>query len=156
MSELGWIHTIFGIVALVSGLVVTVQRKGTRWHRTIGHIYFTSMISLNLTALSIYNLYGNFGPFHWLALASLITLFAGLIPVLTRSPKGKWLERHAIFINYSYIGLVAAFAAEITSRIPDTDDSFGIIVAATSVLVMFLGSSILWRFLPHSLSKVKN
>ncbi len=94
MSTLGWIHTVFGITALLAGSAVVVLRKGTRWHRTLGHMYLTSMIGLNVTALFIYRLFGHFGPFHWLAASSLLTLMAGLIPVFTRRPKGLWLERH--------------------------------------------------------------
>jgi len=154
MSELGWIHTIFGLVALISGLIVVLQRKGTRWHRTIGHIYLSAMLSLNTTALFIYNLYGHFGPFHWLAIASLLTLIAGILPVLIRRPKGRWLERHAIFNSYSYIGLVAAFSAEITSRIPGTENSFGLIVVGTSVLVFLYGSNLMWRKLPQSIENI--
>lgn len=88
MSTLGLIHTIFGIVALLAGRTVVLLRKGGRWYRTLGHVYLTSMVSLNATSLFIYNLFGHFGPFHWLAVSSLLTLIAGLIPVLTRRPKG--------------------------------------------------------------------
>ena len=123
MGTLGWILMIFGIVALLAGTAVVLMRKGTRWHRTLGRIYLTSMISLNVTALFIYNLYGHFDPFHWLSLSSLLTLIAGMIPVFTRRPKGRWLEFHAILINISFIGLVAATAAEITSRIPGLEEA---------------------------------
>ena len=118
MSTLGWVHTTFGMAALLAGTAVIVTRKGTRGHRTLGHLYLTSMVGLNVTALCIYNLFGHFGPFHWLAASSLLTLFAGMVPVFTRRPKGRWLERHAIFLAVSYIGLVAATASEIVTRIP--------------------------------------
>lgn len=153
MSTLGWIHVVFGIVALLAGAAVLLLRKGTRWHRTVGHVYLTSMIALNATALFIYNLYGHFGPFHWLALGSLITLAAGMIPVLTRRPRGRWLEWHAVFLNGSYIGLVAATAAEITSRIPGTEDSFGLVVAGTSATIIGIGSLLLRRSLPASIRR---
>lgn len=151
MSPLGWIHTIFGIVALLAGTAVVFLRKGTRWHRTLGHVYLMSMLSLNATALFIYNLFGYFGPFHWLAVSSLVTLIAGMVPVFTRRPRSRWLLTHAIFINISYIGLVAAFAAEITSRIPGTEDSFGIVVAGTSILIIGAGAALMGRFLPQSI-----
>ena len=151
MSALGWIHMIFGMVALLAGTAVVLMRKGTRWHRTLGHIYLTSMISLNVTALFIYNLTGYFGPFHWLALSSLLTLLAGMIPVFTRRPKGRWLEKHAIFINISFIGLVAATSAEITSRIPGLESAFGLVVGGTSALVIGIGMALMYRYLPQSL-----
>lgn len=153
MSTLGWIHTTFGVVALLAGTVVVLLRKGTRWHRTLGHVYLTSMISLNVTALFIYRLFGHFGPFHWLALSSLLTLMAGMVPVFTRQPKGLWLERHAIFINISFIGLVAATSAEITSRIPGLEEAFGPVVGLTSALVIVIGMVLLFRNLPKSVRR---
>lgn len=152
MSTLGWIHTVFGLVALLAGTVVLLIRKGTRWHRTLGHIYLTSMLALNATALFIYNLYGVFGPFHWLALCSLVTLIAGMVPVFTRRPRGHWLEWHAAFINGSYVGLVAATAAEITSRLPGTENNFGTVVAITSLLVMGVGGYLIQRYMPRAIN----
>ena len=153
MSTLGWIHMIFGIVSLLAGTTVVLLRKGTRWHRTLGHVYLTSMISLNVTALFIYRLFGHFGPFHWLALSSLLTLMAGMVPVFTRRPKGSWLELHAAFINGSYVGLVAATAAEVTSRIPGTEAMFGLVVGVTSALVIGIGAALIHRHLPQSINR---
>ena len=153
MSTLGWIHTVFGMAALLTGAAVIVIRKGTRWHRTLGHLYLTTMISLNVTSLFIYNLYGHFGLFHWLAVSSLLTLIAGMVPVFTRRPIGRWLELHAIIINISYIGLVAATAAEITSRIPGLEDVFGLVVGGTSALIIGVGAALIRRFLPQSIRR---
>jgi len=153
MSTLGLTHMIFGIVALLAGTAVVLLRKGTRWHRTLGHVYLTSMISLNVTALFIYRLFGHFGPFHWLALNSLLTLIAGMVPVFTRRPKGLWLEHHAIFINVSFIGLVAAISAEITSRISGSEEAFGPVVGITSALVIVIGMALLFRNLPKSIRR---
>jgi uncharacterized membrane protein len=150
MSTLGWVHVIFGILALLAGTAVLLLRKGTRRHRTLGHVYLTSMIGLNISGLFIFNLYGSFGPFHWLALGSLITLGAGLVPVFTRRPKGHWLEWHAAFLNGSYVGLVAATAAEITTRIPGTDEYFGLVVAVTSASVMGIGGYLIQRNMQKS------
>jgi len=136
MSTLGWVHTIFGLVALFAGGIVIFNRKGTRWHRTFGHFYLTNMIALNATAFFIYGLFGTFGPFHWMAVASLITLIVGMVPVFTRKPKGKWLELHSGFISGSYVGLVAATAAEITSRLPGGWNSFSATVTGISIAVV--------------------
>ena len=153
MSTLGWIHVVFGVIALLAGAAVLLLRKGTRWHRTLGHVYLTSMIGLNATALFIYNLYGHWGPFHWLALSSLLTLTAGMVPVLTRWPRGGWLELHAISLDMSYIGLVAATAAEVTSRIPGTEDMFGLVVSVTSVVIIGTGAVLMRRSLPGSIGR---
>lgn len=153
MSTLGFIHTIFGIVALLAGTAVFLLRKGTRWHRTLGHLYLTNMLALNISALFIYRLFGTFGPFHWLALISLLTLIAGMVPIFTRRPKGRWLELHASFINGSFVGLVAATAAEITSRLPGTEEHFGLVVGGTSIVVIFIGGLLIQRFTPTSVRR---
>lgn len=150
MDALGWTHTIFGVVALVAGTAVVLMKKGTRLHRTLGHIYLNGMLALNISAFFIYNLFGSFGPFHWLALFSLITMLAGFIPVLTRRPEKLWLEFHAGFISGSYVGLVAAFAAEITSRLPGTEDSFGLVVGVTSAVINVLGFALIVRYLSQN------
>lgn len=64
MSTLGWIHTVFTVFALILGAAALLNRKGTRWHCSLGHFYLTSMIGLNVTALFICNLYGKFSLFH--------------------------------------------------------------------------------------------
>ena len=156
MSTLGITHMVFGIVALLSGAGVVFLRKGTRWHRTLGHLFLTSMVSLNATALFIYNLFGQFGVFHWLAVSSLITLIAGIVPVFTRRPKGRWLEQHAIFMNFAYIGLVAATAAEITSRVPGLEENFGLVVGLTSALIIGTGAALLYRNLPGNIRRTRS
>ena len=144
MSTLGWIHTIFGTVALVAGTAVLLMRKGTRWHRTLGHIFLTSMIALNIISFFMYGLFGRFGPFHWMAVASLITLLAGMVPVLTRRPKGRWLELHGAFISGAYVGLIAATAAEVTSRIPGGWHSFSApITAVTTLIIIGIGVTLI-------------
>lgn len=153
MSTLGWVHITFGIVALAAGAAVVLTRKGTRWHRTLGHVYLTNMLALNITALFIYNLYGSFGPFHWMALASLLTLIVGMVPVFTRRPKGRWLDQHAAFISGSFVGLVAATAAEITSRLPGTEANFGLVVGATTALVIGVGVVLIHRNLPQAIHR---
>lgn len=145
MSTLGWVHIVFGIVALLAGSGVLLRRKGTRWHRTLGHFYLSAMIGLNVTALFIYRLFGDFGPFHWMAVASLITLLVGMVPVFTRRPKGRWLELHGAFISGSYVGLVAATASEITGRAPGTGEFVGLSVAITTVLIISIGVYLIQR-----------
>ena len=155
MSALGWVHMTFGLVALLAGGVVISIRKGTRWHRTFGHFYLSSMVALNATAFFIYGLFGTFGPFHWMAVASLITLIVGMFPVLSRKPRGKWLELHAGFIAGSYVGLVAATAAEITSRLPGGWDSFSAAVTGITIAVVIAVGVLLIRTrLPKTVGRV--
>jgi uncharacterized membrane protein len=135
---LGPVHVAFGICALVLGLGVLRLRKGTRVHRALGHLYLASMIGLNATALAIYELFGGFGPFHVLALVSLLTLGCGVLPAITRRPRRSWFEAHAYFMSWSYVGLLAATAAEVAVRIPGAN--FAAAVLGSSVLVTAVGA----------------
>lgn len=113
----GFIHLISSIITLITGLIVLVSEKGTKRHKQIGYVYTVSMIVLNLTAFMIYRLFGKFGIFHWFAIVSCVTLFAGLYPVITKKPK-NYLLTHFSFMYWSVIGLYCAFMAEIFSRLP--------------------------------------
>ena len=116
MSPLGMVHLVFSLVAIAAGGVVVLLRKGTRWHRTLGHLYATSMGGVIATALAIYDLTGRFGPFHVAALVGGFTIAGGMWTVLARRPRKHWIEAHAIWMSWSYIGLMAAFAAETLTR----------------------------------------
>lgn len=113
----GSIHLIASIIALITGLFVLITTKGTRTHKQVGYVYSISMILLNLTAFMLYNLYGKFGIFHWFAVISCLTLFAGLYPVLTKNSK-NYLLTHFNFMYWSVVGLYCALIAEIFSRLP--------------------------------------
>ena len=116
MDTLGVVHLVSSIIAIGAGALVVMNAKGTRWHRTFGHIYATSMVGVIVTAFSIYDLTGNFGSFHVAASLSAVTLSAGLYFVLARRPKYNWIEWHAHWMSWSYIGLIAALIAESLTR----------------------------------------
>src|SRR5215216_5494556 len=111
-------HIGTAISALIFGLCVFFTRKGSRLHKQFGYAYVFNMLGLNISALLIYRLTGHFGPFHAAAFASLLTLSAGFIPVYLRLPYGRWLELHYEFMNWSYVGLVAAGVSEALTRLP--------------------------------------
>jgi uncharacterized membrane protein len=137
MDTLGSTHLVFGIVALLAGTLVVLTPKGTRYHRTAGHLYFTSMLGLNLTGLMIYRLTGDFNFFHATALFSLACLLTGLLPVILRRPKKDWLHLHGSFMSGSYVGLVAAAVSEVVTRVPGWD--FTIAVGAATALIVAVG-----------------
>jgi uncharacterized membrane protein len=130
-------HIGAAISALVFGLCVFLTRKGTRLHKQFGYAYFFNMLGLNISALFIYRLTGHFGPFHGAALASLLTLMAGFTAVYLRLPQGRWLELHYEFMNWSYVGLVAAGVSEATTRLPSAP--FWPAVFAGTVIVFVIG-----------------
>jgi uncharacterized membrane protein len=116
LSMLGAAHSAAAIAALLFGFVVLADRKGTNAHRAIGSAYVAAMIAANLTAFGIYRLTGQFGPFHALALVSLLTVARGVAAVLRRRP--GWLVTHYYSMGWSYIGLTAAACAEVIVRSP--------------------------------------
>ena len=141
---LGLVHTTTALVALILGLIMILRRKGGRSHRWIGRCYLVAMLALNITALMIYDLYGRFGPFHWMALFSLLTVLGGYRAA--RRKVGNWRHPHAYYMTGSFVGLVAATVAEIASRVPGW--SFGASVVISSTLVIVIGVVIMFKRVP--------
>ena len=146
-------HIVSAISALIFGSCVLLARKGTRLHKQLGYAYFFNMLGLNITALFIYQLTGHFGPFHGAALASLLTLLAGFIPAYLHLPHGRWLEFHYEFMNWSYVGLIAAGVSEVSTRLPSTP--FWPAVAASMLAVFWLGGMWISRGRGKSLSNAQ-
>lgn len=136
-------HIGTAISALIFGVCVFLTRKGTRLHKQFGYAYFFNMLGLNISALFIYRLTGHFGPFHGAALASLLTLSAGFIPAYLRLPHGRWLELHYEFMNWSYVGLVAAAVSEAMTRLPSAP--FWPVIALSTLIVFLLGGILIAR-----------
>jgi len=136
-------HIGTAVSALIFGLCVLLVRKGTRLHKQLGYAYFFNMMGLNISALLIYRLTGHFGPFHGAALASLLTLIAGFVPAYLRLPRGRWLEFHYEFMNWSYVGLIAAGVSEAATRLPSAP--FWPAVIASMFAVFFTGGMLIVR-----------
>jgi uncharacterized membrane protein len=142
---LGLAHLLTALAAIASGAAVVLSRKGTHRHRWLGRGYVAAMLAVNGTALMIYELYGRFGPFHWMSLASLATLLVGCHASRSRQP--GWQYRHGFFMGGSYVGLMAALAAEIASRVPGWP--FGTTVVVSSVIVVAAGVLIMLGTVPR-------
>ena len=134
----GLIHLISSVVALVSGTLVLIMKKGTKRHKQIGYVYVISMAMLIVTAFMIYRLFSGWGIFHYATIGSLITIGLGMIPVWTKKPTGKWKYHHFSFMYWSVVGLYAAFAAEVLTRIPETP--FWGMVGIATMIIMIVGS----------------
>ena len=105
-----WFHTIVGVVALGSGLLVMLRAKGTRFHRTAGWAYVGAMYVLCAMSFAIdaaSPFVRRWGVFHVMALVSLATVTAGLVPILRRRSR-HWFESHVALMLWSYVGLVMA------------------------------------------------
>lgn len=125
------------------------RRKGTRVHRRIGRGYVLSMLLLNITAMMIYDLYGRFGPFHVASVISLATVGAGYVPVYLRRPRAAWIQLHATFMCWSYVGLLAAFVSEVAVRVPGV--GFGYAVVAATVVIVVGGAVLIHTRVPRIL-----
>ena len=158
MTPLGLSHTVAALAALGSGALVLLATKGTRLHRQLGWTYVVSMLSLNVTALFVYRLFGGVGPFHVAAVASLVTVSFGTVAAvrarrrrLARDPEGRRraIEHHYAWMTWSYVGLLAAAMSEVATRVPafrprpGQGVAFGITVAVATVLVVAAGARLI-------------
>ena len=135
MITLGWFHTTCALLALASGAAVLLRRKGTRSHRRLGWLYVASMLALNGTALMIYRLFGGFGPFHAAAIASLVTVIAGIVPAVRRRP-ANWVEHHYFWMTWSYVGLCAATVSEVATRTPGFRFWWAVLLGTVAVVAI--------------------
>lgn len=142
---LGLVHLLTALAAMACGTAVIFAPKGTRKHRLLGRSYLLLMLAMNGTALLIYELFGRFGPFHWMVLVSLASVIGGYLAVWRKVP--GWKYRHALFMVGSYVGLMAAAAAEVASRVPGWQ--FGPSVAISSIVVIFVGIWMMQRKIPR-------
>ncbi len=134
----GFIHLIASLLALITGFMVLVMKKGTKSHVKVGYIYVLSMALLIATSFMIYRLFNGWGIFHYTSIISLITIALGMIPIWTKKPVNSWKYLHFSFMYWSVVGLYAAFAAEILTRIPETP-FFGMVGIATTVIMLIGG-----------------
>ncbi len=130
-SPIGLIHITSAIVAMIAGAVVLLNPKATRFHKRAGYVYVVSMVILNATAFLIYHLYNKFGPFHVAAVFSAITIVGGMLPMFFRKQITGWLHWHYFFINWSVVGLYAAFWAETLVRLVPMAQFWPVVIAAT-------------------------
>lgn len=137
----GFAHTIFAILSMIFGAMVVFNKKGSKRHKLIGHIYVFNMFLLNLSAFAIYN-FGRFSLFHFFAAVSLVTLVLGMYPTLVRKP--NWLKKHYIFMSWSVVGLYCAFWAEIGVRFFDMEYFWWVVMLAT-ITTLVLGAVVINR-----------
>ncbi len=123
-SNIGLVHTLCAVIAILFGGLVVLSKKGTFQHRIMGYTFFAAMVLMNVTALFTQSLY-QFGPFHWMAIASLLTVSAGISVPLFFRHHPNWLSLHYDFMLWSYVGLLAAMFAEIAVRVPAVENVVG-------------------------------
>jgi uncharacterized membrane protein len=125
-SPAGNVHFLLALFSLLSGPVLLLRRKAGLFHRLLGATYVVSMLAVNISALTMFQL-GGVNLFHLFALISLASLLSGMVCIsqAIRTRKLGWFEGHAHFMIWNYYGLVMAGAAQILSRtLPRLTGSF--------------------------------
>jgi uncharacterized membrane protein len=136
-STIGFLHLLFSIIFMITGLIVILNTKGTKFHKKVGNVYVVNMLLLNISSFFISNFNG-FSIFHFFAIVSLITILAGMYPVLKRSE--NWLQKHYYFMAWSVVGLYCAFWSEVGTRFLKNMQDFWWAVAIATFLTAFLGN----------------
>jgi len=149
MTPLGLVHVVGAASALLTGALVLSLPKGTRQHRYFGRFYVSSMVIVNAAALTLFQQTGLWGPFHVLAVISLATIGAGIVPFLLGYRGSAITERHSYFMAWSYVGLVAAGVGQLTNRIFDFGPLFSVFIPI--LVVVLVGAVAIHWFRPRAL-----
>jgi uncharacterized membrane protein len=137
-NQIGLIHFVASVMALLFGTAVLVMTKGSKKHIRVGYFYVVSMVVLLVTAFSLYNLFGRWGIFHYFAVISSITLLLGMVPIFKRNQIRNWAYLHFSFMYWSVIGLYGAFVSEMLTRIPEVP-FYNMVGVATGVVMLVGG-----------------
>ncbi len=149
---IGLIHLVTAIIAMITGSMILLMKKGTLNHKRVGYIYVGAMLGLLITAFMIYRLWGGWGLFHYAAVISSVTLLGGFLPIIFQYPKNNYIILHFSFMYWSVMGLYGAFFSEIMTRVPnwlygDTGPStmFFNFLGITIALVITIGAIYFYR-----------
>jgi uncharacterized membrane protein len=144
-------HLVAAISALIVGVVVLLSPKGTRTHRKIGTIYVLVLVLANSAALSLHR-ESSFGVFHVLAVASLVSMAAGLLPLLLGNRSQAAIANHAYFMTWSYAGLVAAGCGQLSVAVGQ--DAPGWVVPLVIATVLIISGVIIFGKVPSILDRM--
>lgn len=78
ITPLGWLHTILGITAVLTGFYTLAVYKVIKLSQFTGKIYLFCTLIAAVTALMIFK-HGGFGPAHALAVLTLLALLGGFL-----------------------------------------------------------------------------
>ncbi len=126
-------HVLAASLALLVGAAVLLSPKGTHRHRVVGTVYSLALVLVNAAALSLHR-ENTFGVFHVLAVASLVTIVVGLLPLLLGKRSPPVIATHAYCMTWSYVGLVAAGCGQLVVAVGDGDGGWVVPVVIGTVL----------------------
>lgn len=128
-------HVMAAVTALVVGAVVLALPKGVGRHRPVGSTYVVCLVFVDVAALSVHR-EATFGVFHALAVISLLTIAAGVLPLLLGSRSPLAVNMHAYCMTWSYAGLVAAGCGQLTASTASDIGAWTTPTVICSVLVV--------------------
>jgi uncharacterized membrane protein len=126
-------HVLAAFSALLVGAAVLLLPKGTHTHRVIGTVYVLVLVVVNVAALSLHR-ENAFGVFHALAVASLVTIAVGLVPLILGKRSPPVIVTHAYCMTWSYAGLVAAGCGQLAAAVGQDVGAWVVPVAIGTVL----------------------
>jgi uncharacterized membrane protein len=114
--DLGTAHVVAASIALALGLLVLARRKGDSWHVGLGRLYVAIMLAVAVPVLFVFDITGRPGPFHALAVVSLLTTVLGWLSVRRRKHSHLGVVAHARFMVWSWIGVLTAGLAQLANH----------------------------------------
>jgi uncharacterized membrane protein len=115
LYPIGWLHSVFSVLALATGAIVLVRPKGTPVHKLRGRIYVLAMIATCLTSFAIYRR-GVFWFPHWSGVAALVLINGGFAFAHYKQPHG-WMHWHLNCMIASYYVLIGGGVNEVFVRV---------------------------------------
>ena len=153
-SSTGAVHITSALAAMLLGAAIILMTKGTTTHKRVGYGYVAAMVLVNVTAFMIYHLFGRFGPFHIAAIVSGAGVIGGMVPVIFRHRIRGWYYYHYYFMNWSVVGMYAAFWAETLVRLFPMKQFWPVVAIATG-LTAFIGSYLINRHKERFFGRMK-
>ncbi len=154
----GLIHTVAALLAMATGSMIFMRPKGGSKHRKLGYAYSVCMVVMLGSSFMLYRLTGGFNALHLAAIMGSVTLVFGLKFAILRQPARGWYFFHYLWMSWSFVGLLAAFGAELSTRLvlpyliahyEDFDrTAFWTMVGVVSALVLFIGSRLIKKYQP--------
>ena len=144
-------HVLAAFSALLVGAAVLLLPKGTHAHRVIGAVYVLALVLVDVAALSLHR-DDTFGVFHWLAVASLVTVAVGLSPVLLGRRSLPVIATHAYCMTWSYAGLVAAGCGQLAAAV--AEDGGGSVVPVVIGTVLAISGALIFGRVPSTLDRM--
>ncbi|MCX7554025.1 hypothetical protein OS175_09060 [Marinicella sp. S1101] len=94
----GWIHTIFGIIALIAGFILLWQNKRISWQPQLGKIYLLATLLTAAFSLTIFN-HGGFNVAHGLGILTILAVVVGMLAEKYQPLRG--LNKYFVALCYS-------------------------------------------------------